>query len=177
PWEELGLNYYDIYNKIIICDPIIKKVLNVVDNSIIEHYYFIVPVESKDMKFKINKREVDDVEWRSIHDLLCDKNCPGVHRIKSVNVSKESNYFMIICRDSDTRTSLFKNYIYISYGMSLRDLLTINDLNEKSYDCVWQLVGKQIEEKSSSEQQEYEDKLGCGSVYPWDGVGYNLVSI
>jgi len=81
--------------------------------------------------------------------------------------------------------------IYISLGIALCDLSTINDqtstyltniiktlqkhidlndsklanfyykyyLIKKSYGRVWKLLLKQIEEKSSSQQQEYDNKL------------------
>ncbi|CAF1564961.1 unnamed protein product [Rotaria sp. Silwood1] len=106
--EELGLAYKYIYNMIKYSTPIKKKVFNIVDKSFVEHYYFIVPVEPKDMKFKIDKKEIDDVEWRSIGNLPCRKSCSVMHLIKSANTLKEANYFMVICYDLYKHTSLVK---------------------------------------------------------------------
>ncbi|CAF4019642.1 unnamed protein product [Rotaria sordida] len=56
----------------------------------------------------------EDIEWRSIYQLPCCKRCRVVDLIESVDVSKESNYFMVMCRDSDNRTSLVQ---YIAYWL------------------------------------------------------------
>ncbi|CAF3800553.1 unnamed protein product [Rotaria sp. Silwood1] len=136
--EELGLAYKYIYNMIKYSTPIKKKVFNIVDKSFVEHYYFIVPVEPKDMKFKIDKKEIDDVEWRSIGNLPCRKSCSVMHLIKSANTLTETNYFMVICRDLYKHTSLVK---YMEYSMaSCRKKYSIssfckNDI--KRYLRVW----------------------------------------
>jgi hypothetical protein len=58
-------------------------------------------------------------------------------------------------------TNIFKilqKHIDINDG-KLANFLYKYNLNKKSYGRVWKLLLKQIEEKSSSQQQEYDQKL------------------
>ncbi|CAF4679356.1 unnamed protein product [Rotaria socialis] len=111
--EEIGVNAKDIYNYIKNSVPIKKLVFDDITGSLKEHYYFLVQVRSTDISFKLNENEVTDVEWCSVYRLPSSLHCDVVNLIDSADLSKESNYFMVICNYKSTdNTSLVECIIY-----------------------------------------------------------------
>ncbi|CAF2648762.1 unnamed protein product [Rotaria sp. Silwood2] len=80
--EELGLDAKIIYNLIKYSQPIRKNVFNVVENSSIEHYYFIIRVPNKNMVLMPNEKEIHVnihivlhlIEWSYNHCFLFMKH-------------------------------------------------------------------------------------------------------
>jgi hypothetical protein len=112
-----------IYNQIKNSSPIRKDVFNVVDKSSIEHYYFIIPVNSKNIKLTPNPNEIyvsislnsllmiissfeQGVEWHNVYTLPYCNNCQIKKSIQSKDSLRESNYFMVTCTDKYGHNSL-----------------------------------------------------------------------
>ncbi|CAF4202815.1 unnamed protein product [Adineta steineri] len=76
----------------------------------IKQYYFIVPVVPTNMRFKLNKYEVDAIEWCDIYKLPCSQGC-RVTQLMCCKKKKTPNYFMVICHDKLDETSLVQDIL------------------------------------------------------------------
>ncbi|CAF5156721.1 unnamed protein product, partial [Rotaria magnacalcarata] len=111
-FEEIGVDVEDINNYIKNSVPIKKLVFDDITDTLKEHYYFLVQVPSTDISFTLNENEVTNVEWRSVYHLPSSLHCAVVNQIVSADLSKESNYFMVICNCKSTdNTSLVEDII------------------------------------------------------------------
>ncbi|CAF3900354.1 unnamed protein product, partial [Rotaria sordida] len=104
--EELGLDAKIIYNLIKHSQPIKKNVFNVLENSSIEHYYFIIRVPNKNIDLIPNEEEIHGIVWHDVYQLPCCNQCQIKSRIQLEDNFKESNYFMVTCTDRYDHHSL-----------------------------------------------------------------------
>ncbi|CAF1045026.1 unnamed protein product [Rotaria sordida] len=130
--EELGLDAKIIYNLIKHSQPIKKNVFNVLENSSIEHYYFIIPVPNKNIDLIPNEEEIHDIVWHDVYQLPCCNQCQIKSRIQLEDNFKESNYFMVTCTDRYDHHSLVNDILlYI-------DKMNGNQIASQKYNNIHQ---------------------------------------
>ncbi|CAF1421011.1 unnamed protein product, partial [Adineta steineri] len=77
----------------------------------IKQYYFIVPVVPTNMRFKLNKNEVDAIEWCNIYKLPCGRHCQVTQLVNFEQKETKANYFMVVCNNTRSGTSLVQDIL------------------------------------------------------------------
>ncbi|CAF1979016.1 unnamed protein product [Rotaria magnacalcarata] len=152
-FEEIGVDVEDINNYIKNSVPIKKLVFDDITDTLKEHYYFLVQVPSTDISFTLNENEVTNVEWRSVYHLPSSLHCAVVNQIVSADLSKESNYFMVICNCKSTdNTSLVEFIIY--YFDTEDQLRSTRDFSHITKEVAY---NRMLHELSTMDNRFYED--------------------